>query len=185
MNEELDPKLRKKMKYIMTTLITLTISQSVYSVRICEDYITDEWPDSRYNVQILSGDNVVIDKITGLMWKQCSEGLSGADCLTGAATMQTWQQALAIPEVVNTVGFAGYSDWRLPNIEELRSISAINCYNSAINVVVFPNTSSNYWSSSPVEVFPTGAWIVSYIDGQDNYRTRDLDARVRLVRAGR
>jgi len=174
------------MKTIAKTLLLLLITtQSVNAARTCEDYITDEWPDSRYTIQSIIGDNVVTDNKTGLMWKQCGEGLSGADCLTGTLSTHTWQQALAIPETLNATGFAGFSDWRVPNIEELRSIAAINCYNPAINEVAFPNTPSLvFWSSSPVAGFPNGAWDVYFGDGGGGGNDRGFSNRVRLVRSG-
>ena len=174
------------MRTIAKTLLLLLITtQSVNAARICEDYITDEWPDSRYTIQSISSDNVVTDNKTGLMWKQCSEGLSGADCMTGTASTHTWQQALAVPETLNTTGFAGFSDWRLSNIEELRSIAAINCYNPAINEVAFPNTPPlGFWSSSPIAVDPDFAWFIYFGNGYGVIDIRDDDFRVRLVRSG-
>ncbi len=167
------------MKSIATLLLTLIFSQTANAARTCADYITDEWPNSRYNIQLISGDNVVTDNKTGLMWKQCSEGLSGTDCLTGTASTHTWQQALAIPETLNTTGFAGFNNWRLPNIEELQSIAAINCYNPAINEVAFPNTPIDwFWSSSPFASSPNYAWGVGFSDGSG------VSSRVRLVRSG-
>lgn len=171
------------MKTIAILLFTFIISQSVNAQQTCKGYITDEWPDSRYTIETISGENVVTDTITGLMWKQCSEGLSGVDCATGSATTHTWQQALALAETQNNSGFAGFSDWRVPNQKELRTLVARNCYSPSINENVFPNTSSNwFWSSSPVANFYTWTWIVSFYDGYDSTILRDFSYRVRLVR---
>ncbi len=173
------------MKAIIVILIIINLSIYQKANAVCKAYITDEWPDSRYTTQLISGDNVVTDNKTGLMWKRCIEGLSGADCMTGTESTHTWQQALAIPEALNVTGFAGFSDWRVPNIEELRSIAAINCYNPAINEVAFPNTaSSRFWSSSPIAGFPSFAWIVVFYGGIDSYGYRGSVFRVRLVRSG-
>ena len=174
------------MKAIAKTLLLLYITtQSVNAARTCEDYITDDWPDSRYTIQSITGDNVVTDNKTGLMWKQCSEGLSGSDCMTGALTLHAWQQALAIPATLNATGFAGFTDWHLPNIEELRSIAAINCFNPAINEVAFPNTPSYvFWSSSPIADDPGSAWSI-FFDGGYDYKFNHVNGfRVRLVRSG-
>jgi hypothetical protein len=105
-----------------------------------------------------NGNGTVTDTKTGLMWKQCSEGLTGADCATGSAEIYTWQAALAQAQTVNTSGgFAGHTDWRLPNVKELRSITEKQCYYPAINLTRFPNIgiyrfgywSGMYWSASP------------------------------------
>jgi len=172
------------MKTIAILLFIFIVSQSVNAQQICKTYITDEWPDSRYTASDISGDNVVTDNQSGLMWKQCSEGLSGADCLTGALTSHTWQQALTLAQTQNTTGFAGFSDWRLPNQKELRTLVARNCYNPSINENAFPNTPSNwFWSSSPIANFDNYAWIVSFSYGIDVSFSRDNNGRVRLVRS--
>lgn len=116
------------MKAISIFLTILVMTQPVYAAQTCNDYITDEWPNSRYTDETLSGGNVVTDHKTKLMWKKCSEGLSGTNCLTGSLSTHNWKDALDLAETVNNnSGFAGFNDWRLPNIKELRSIAAINC----------------------------------------------------------
>ncbi|KAA3639931.1 MAG: DUF1566 domain-containing protein [Proteobacteria bacterium] len=163
-------------------LITLIMTQFVIAARNCELYIPDEWPDSRYTIEVVSGNHVVTDNKTGLMWKKCSEGLTDANCSTGSITTHTWQQAL---DLASTTEFAGFSDWRLPNIEELRSIAAINCYEPSNNETVFPNTSSNlFWSSSPVVNNDIEAWVVNFNFGNDGDENRVNSHHVRLVRSG-
>ncbi|MCP4237204.1 MAG: DUF1566 domain-containing protein, partial [Aestuariibacter sp.] len=154
------------------------------SLAVCQVDIPASTPDSQLQD---NGDGTVTDNKTGLMWKQCSEGLSGADCATGAATTHQWNQALQIPETLNPGGgFAGYSDWRLPNIKELRSIVEYQCSDPAINSSRFPATASSYyWSSSASAVYSSNAWCVHFNDGRDNNNGRSNGSRyVRLVRAG-
>ncbi len=176
------------MKIIALLISTLIISQPVHAARTCEDYITDEWRDYRYTIDTISGDNVVTDNKTQLMWKQCSEGLTGADCLTGSVSYHNWSVALDISVTLNAnSGFAGFNDWRLPNIEELRSIAAINCFNPAINETAFPNTIGGfdeYWSASPSANDPNKSWIVYSNKGNDDTKQRLDMNRVRLVRSG-
>ncbi len=173
------------MKAIIIVLCILLNFQSSHAAQICNDYITDEWPDSRYKTETLSGGNVVTDYKTRLMWKQCSEGLSGFACMTGTISTHNWQEALNIPHDVNSnSGFAGFNDWRLPNIKELRSISAINCVSPSINESVFPNTQNNYyWSSSPFVGSHQDALSFSYVSGSDESNDRNSNHAVRLVRS--
>ena len=167
------------MKYLIGLLI-MAIS-SISSAQTISDYIRNDWPDSRYMVH---GDGTVTDIKTKLMWKVCSEGQtwsSPATC-SGSATQHNWQQALALAD---SASFAGFNDWRLPNIAELRSLATKNSYSPAINVTVFPNTPSSYfWSSSPYANSSGYAWIVNFNNGYDYGYHRSNTARVRLVRAG-
>ena len=176
------------MKTIALLIFSMFSLQSVKAQQVCKDYITDEWSDSRYIVENISGDNIVTDTKTGLMWKQCSEGLSGADCMTGTAAFITWQEALVLADTQNISGFAGYFDWRLPNVEELRSLTAINCYNPSINEYVFSNTQLHtYWSASPTTIGNTEsgeAWCISFTGGYSFGRSRSGKEYVRLVLSG-
>ena len=170
------------MKAIIATIIIINLSIYQKANAACEAYITDEWPDSRYTVADISGDNVVTDNKTGLMWKQCTQGRTGSTCSEGTLTAHTWKGALYLAK---TKDFAGYTDWRVPNIEELRSIAAINCFNPAINETVFPNTPSNsFWSSSPIANFSGYAWFIYFDYGNGFLGSRDDSRRVRLVRSG-
>ena len=103
------------------------------------------------------GDGTVSHKPTGLMWAKCPLGQSGPDCATGSAEALTWREAL---EAARDSTLAGYTDWRLPNIKELRTLVEERCYAPAINLSVFPAASGaglNYWSSSPHDF---SAWLV-------------------------
>ena len=129
-----------------------------------------------------NGDGTLIHHKTGLMWMKCPLGQSGADCAGSSVTTYTWQQAL---EAADSHSFAGYSDWRLPNIKELRSIVENRCYSPAINADVFPATpASNFWSSSPYAYVSGYAWYVGFSGGDAYYGYRDDSYRVRLVRSG-
>lgn len=125
------------------------------------------------------GNGTVTDSNTGLMWAKCSEGLSGSDCATGAATTLTWQEAL---DRAYESALAGYSDWRLPNINELHSIIEVQCTNPAINLSLFPNTLVNYWSASPDGHF--FAFYIAFFRGGSSNLSRIANLYVRLVRSG-
>jgi hypothetical protein len=145
-------------------------------------------PDGRY---VDHGDGTVTDTVTGLMWKQCSEGQSGSGCATGSAALFTWGDALQRVVNVNAGSASenlGYEDWRLPNLKELRSLVETACYSPAINTTLFPATpSTGFWPSSPrVNDSATRfAWVVFFDYGYDDLRYKfNYHPRVRLVRAG-
>jgi len=136
-----------------------------------------------------NGNGTVTHTKTGLMWKKCSEGLSGAGCATGAAATYTWQGALQAAQNLNTAGgFAGFTDWRVPNIKELASIVETQCVNPSVNATIFPNTiSAMYWSASPVSYSPTETWLFDFSTGIKNRIKKNGNVGtyyVRLVRGG-
>ncbi len=70
------------------------------------DYGVNDFVDNR--------DGTVTDRASDLMWMQVDSG-----ALEGSEGAMTWEQALQWAE---NLEYAGYSDWRLPNIKELQSI---------------------------------------------------------------
>jgi hypothetical protein len=172
----------------------------------CNYTIAATAPDSRYTDH---GDGTVTDNSTGLMWRQCSEGRSGPRCLSGPVQLFTWQAALQQAEAST---FAGYSDWRLPNVKELASLMELRCVGPAINLTLFPATPPHgrYWSSTPepsaCDLYVEQQGVVGFVYsvmGVDFYRgevtdflirffqgeegllfPKDLNHAVRLVRGG-
>jgi hypothetical protein len=149
-------------------------------------YIPNQTPDSRYQ---LHNNGTVTDKWTGLMWQRCSLGQiwdgSSSTC-TGSVTRLNWQEAL---QQADSHSLAGYSDWRLPNRKELRSIVAYDRHRPAINTTVFPNTPSfTWWSSSPYAGSTQEALYVTFFVGGAGFINRDSrcgereSCGVRLVR---
>jgi hypothetical protein len=163
--------------------------------QFCNVHIDASTPDSQL---VDNGNGTVTDSRTRLMWKKCLEGVSGSYCESGIATAFTWQTALQRPRVINnSSGFAGYRDWRLPNIKELRSIVEEHCYSPAINLTRFPNTPTNMvWSGSPFALedmveeasqpIKEFSYVVSFSNGNSSYWFRDhhVGLNVRLVRGG-
>ena len=143
-------------------------------------------PPSTPDTQLLDhGDGTISDTKTGLMWKKCAEGLSGENCDTGSVLTFNWQQALEQPGIVNSSGFAGYTDWRLPNIKELTSIVEEQCSNPAIDINRFPGTpSSRFWSASACSSNSSVTWCVGFDYGYSTGNYRNDSLQVRLVRGG-
>ena len=145
----------------------------------CQNNIPATNPDNIYTVP---GDGTVTDTRTGLMWKQCLEGQTGADCTGGSATAMNWADALTHAQGHS---FAGYSDWRLPNSKELESLVEHCRENPAINKQIFLNAlPSRVWSGSPYAGNSNNAWNVNFNNGNANNNNRSNNNHVRLVRAG-
>lgn len=168
------------MKYPLL-IASLLLATASAQAKTCRDNIPHSTPTSQFEIH---NNGTVTHKTTGLMWQRCSLGQSwdGATC-TGTASTHSWQNALDAAES-NT--FAGYADWRLPNIKELESLVESACHSPAINTAVFPDTPSRwFWSSSPYASYVYGAWHVLFDDGHvSGHLGKDYFSRVRLVRAG-
>lgn len=121
----------------------------------------------------------VADTLTGLVWRRCSEGQSwtGGTC-SGAASTFTWLGAL------NQAKAAG-QPWRLPDAKELASLVDDSRVDPAIDIAAFPGTPSSwYWTSTHHAGNASGAWYVSFYDGNVYNYFRSYQLGVRLVRAG-
>ena len=163
-------------------LFVLTLLPVIVSAQTCQTAsIPATTPTNRFTV---NNNGTVSDTQTGLMWKTCSEGQNGTDCSGGSAATYTWKLALQQAQTINNGGgFAGYSDWRVPNVKELVSITEKQCTEPAINLTVFPNTPSVwFWSSSPGAYGSDVAWHVSFSYGYSSYNSKDGGYSVRLVR---
>ena len=122
----------------------------------------------------------ITDNTTNLMWQQCSDGLSGATCAAGTAATPTWDSALAYCE---SLSLGGFTDWRLPNLKELKSIADMTISNPSINATYFPNTiASYYWSSTSYAPDTTSAWLVYFYIGSTNATNKSSTFYVRCVR---
>ena len=88
----------------------------------------------------------------------------------------TWQSAM---DYCDNLYYAGYSDWYLPNKDEL---NAMYVYRNAIgDFVTTGTTESNYWSSTKTE-YDDEAWYQRFSSGSQNYASITLYKRVRPVR---
>ncbi len=131
---------------IWVTLITLLILQTARADRFCSPNAVETAPESDF---VDNGNGTATQTATGLMWKRCHENNTGDRCSSGGAVFFTWEEALNAAQ--NEV-FAGHSDWRLPSVKELMSITEYSCTDPALNFTVFPSRfpdDQRYWSSTP------------------------------------
>ncbi len=148
--------------------------------------IPDLAPTSRYQV---NGNGTAIDLQTGLMWMRCSLGqdwdAQNSTC-TGTPQTFTWQAALqAAASLDQNGGYAGFTDWRVPNIRSLSSLARFHSSDPAINLTVFPGTpSAFFWSASPVEANTGLIYAFNAATGKLYFYSLNSRYSVRLVRAG-
>jgi hypothetical protein len=179
-------------KPIRTTALTwlLALLPVIGTAQTCKTAsIPATTPTSQFTI---NNNGTVTDTKTGLMWKRCSEGQTwnGATC-RGSAFRFPWQAALQRAQTQNGIGFAGFKDWRLPNAKELFSIVEKQCFEPAINLVIFPNTVTRvgiflygqFWSSS-LAPFDFSVWYVYFDQGRVDTEYNTSSLYVRLVRSG-
>ncbi len=107
-----------------------------------------------------------------LMWQDNSETKT---------IEKSWSDAI---EHCEDLSFAGYSDWRLPNKNELLSIVDRSKYAPAINGAFENTTSNSYWSSTSHASSTNRAWIVYFYGGGTGNYNKGNSGYVRCVRAG-
>jgi outer membrane protein OmpA-like peptidoglycan-associated protein len=167
------------MKHLTQTLLLLSLAHANVSIaQTCNSSYAAEANSSHYS---LNSDGTVTDKNTHLTWMRCALGQVWTDnACTGVPKLIQWETAL---DTAKTTVFASRKDWRVPTLEELRSLVEEHCDDPAIDLIAFPNVppSSVYWSATPVTDFSTGAWVVNFYDS-DNYWSYKYDYEaVRLV----
>jgi hypothetical protein len=125
-------------------------------------------------------EGTVLDRQTGLMWQKLWDAV-------------TWNVAFVYAEELNRHMFAGYNDWRVPSIDELKSIiyeryKEDGCDTLAewLNKQGFSDMKARfYWSSTTVAYDPGSAWVVSFSNGAVGYFLKSYNVNyVRCVRGG-
>jgi len=128
-----------------------------------------------------NGNGTVTDKYTGLMWKKCSEPDTTTDC-SGTHSAYPWADAITQCE---NLTYAGYSDWRLPNMKELFSLIKFEGSGPYIDTTYFPSTLSGYyWTSTIYAPNTTYAMYVNFYSGDVTNNGKIYSGYVLCVRAG-
>ena len=117
-----------------------------------------------------NGDGTVTDTSTGLMWQQAT-----------APNTYDWYKAISYCE---SLSFAGYTDWRLPTIDEIKSLLDTR-WLPTIDHSYFPDTAASwYWSSTTSAYYTPYAWYVNFSDGDVYGNDKNGSNYVRAVRSG-
>ncbi len=89
-----------------------------------------------YEMNIKEDDKVVIDYATGLMWHQ-----------SGSFKNMSWKRAKKWVTKLNENGYAGFSDWRLPTLEEAVSLlEPVEKNGNQFIDPAFDKTQSSIWT---------------------------------------
>jgi hypothetical protein len=121
----------------------------------------------------VNGDGTITDNYTGLMWETLTNPGDGS--IHDYLNFYDWPRAFQKIADLNASNFAGHSDWRLPNINELLTlvdygrpqpeVSIDPVFNNGVDS--FTNEADSYFSSTTriAGFAPDTAWVVSFRDG--------------------
>jgi len=145
--------------------------------------------------KFIVNEGIATDTVAGLMWCRFALGQEWKNgTVEGDAKTVNWDDAFEITKLFNQQGgYGGFTDWRLPTIDELKTLidihykaEAWNHYQEkkSIDDNVFPSNGC-FWSSSPNDICNNCAWVINFFktectggnDKNDNYA-------VQLVRGG-
>jgi hypothetical protein len=160
----------------------------------CDELLRAVSPTARFTVR---PDGTATDNRTGLTWQRCPLGtvlddggtptlLADDRCVPSGSSPQTfsWSAALLAAQALNSAGgFAGFTDWRVPNRKELLSIVETRCTDPAINSQVFPDTpGDSFFTSTPSVTAQSAVFTVEFGEGFELAVGKTSLLRVRLVR---
>ena len=105
-----------------------------------EEFDVEDLPDieHEYEPREIDHENIVIDHATGLMWQK-----------SGSREPMKWKKAEKWVKKLNKSGYAGYSDWRLPSVEEAASLLVLDTDSKKgllIDVGVFNGKQTRIWT---------------------------------------
>jgi len=110
---------------------------------------------------------IVTDNSTGLQWED--------DIIVN----KTWIQAINYCESL-TLG--SYTNWRLPNFNELYHLADKSKDSLVINSVFQNVVPNEYWSSTTVVGYKNKVWNVSFYNGEGSWYSKSYGGYVRCVR---
>ena len=123
------------------------------------------------DASLIKEEGIVTDDATKLEWQDDTPSLS-----------KTWKESIEICEN-STLG--GYDDWRVPNLNELKSIvDRLKIY-PAISTVFENSDNEKYWTSTSYDGDKFFAWGVNFYNGSTVFENKKTSLSVRCVRAGK
>lgn len=124
-----------------------------------------------FQASSLDYDDVVVDWATGLMWQQA-----------GSSRRLTREEAEAWIADLNERGYAGYTDWRLPTVEEMASLIEPEAGDHGLYIdPTFDPEQVECWTAD-TNAESGDAWHVRFQKGHIRSFSRDPMFFVRLVR---
>lgn len=113
---------------------------------------------------INNGDDTVTDTNSNLRWQRCSRGQANDATCSGAAATSDWGTGLNYCDTLILGSHANQSNWRLPSIVELSSLSNFVNYSPSIDTGFFPSTvAGDYHAGTTYAGGITFAWYATFV----------------------
>ena len=127
--------------------------------------------------------DVVFDSNTGLYWEIKSEKKNEINY--GGRTFTFSGAADIHIRELNQASFGGYTDWRVPNKDELRSIFDYGREDSVIDETIFGNCPvGDYWTKNVYKLQPCFSWVLFSGFGSGIAKRMDAENFCIAVRGG-
>ncbi len=120
-----------------------------------------------------STSGVVIDHTTKLEWQD------SYDDNDGKIKQLNWSEA---KQYCQAMLLEGHTDWRLPAIDELMSITDKTRLELSIDSIFQMISSSGYWSATTIANKKGSAWYLSFHGGNANWGGKGGTLNIRCVR---
>ena len=112
--------------------------------------MNSEAPGFSHKYKVQKDGKVVYDHASGLMWQQ-----------SGSAERMAYKEVKAYINALNSQGFAGYHDWRLPTLEEAMSLMEPTKMNADLYIDSKFDTGQRWiWTSDTIRA--SSAWVVNF-----------------------
>ncbi len=136
-----------------------------------------------------NGDGYASDTDSGLMWEIKENGDNATDLNNpnDADNTYSWADLSTFIDNLNAISYAGYSDWRLPNVKELETIIDLSVPEPGPVVIqdVFINCRQDfYWTNTPDAADSSRAWAIDFSSAGEVTASKTNAYHVRAVRGG-
>lgn len=121
--------------------------------------------NNKFSRKTFNGEDVLINERTTLIWADTH------------ASIKAWKDAL---EYCQDLVFAGFSDWRLPNVNELKTLLDYSLTHPSTTFPAMP--AQPFWSSTTYSGYSEYGWYVSFLYGEVYYHTKSNLYHAKCVR---
>lgn len=149
-------------------LIQMLIAHNFYDTR---NHPAGKGIEGGYEFESIEDAAVVRNSVTGLMWQH-----------SGIGTQQTQDSALEQVKRMNERGFGGFTNWRLPTLEEAMSLlTPATQAGMHASALLTPGDSPVIWTADLAG--ERAAWLVYLYDGTAGVESPVYNAWARAVRS--